>query len=370
MHTFSYATHSLEDVLNMLQTSKEGLKESDVLERRRIFGYNEREARTTPMLLLFFSRYVGPMPFMLEIALVLSFLLGRNVEGVIIFVLLTINACMGFFHERNAQKAVRLLEKKLAFKARALRDGRWMVIEAKELVPGDIILLKLGDSVPADVKVVGGALSVDESLITGESLPRESYPSDIVYAGSLIKRGETRAVVVNIGSRTSLGKAVELAKSAKPKSHQEEVMMTIVAYMMYGGIGASLLVALYAFFLRESPLLIATFAVTFLMGAIPVALPAVLAIVQAAAARQLSKKNILVTRLDSVEDAASIDILCLDKTGTLTHNILSVTEIVPLAGYTRDDVVRCAMLSSEERGMACYSLVWDIAYACSNDGVL
>jgi H+-transporting ATPase len=133
MHTFSYATLSLEEVWSMLQTSREGLKESDVLERRRIFGYNEREALKPSLLVFFLSRYVGPMPLMLEIALILSFLLGRNVEGVIIFGILTINACMGFCHERNAQKAVELLEKKLAFKARVVRDGRWMLIEAKEL---------------------------------------------------------------------------------------------------------------------------------------------------------------------------------------------------------------------------------------------
>lgn len=349
--TLSYAKLSLEETLSVLQASQEGLKESDIFERRKTFGLNEREVPKASSLWLFFSRYSGPMPWMLESAMILSFLLGRNVEGVLIFLLLTMNACMGFFHERHAQKAVELIQKKLAFRARVLRDGAWVLIETKELVPGDILLLKLGDSVPADVKVIGGAIAVDESLLTGESLPRESHPSDIVYCGSLIKRGETRAVVVNIGDNTSFGKTMELARHAKSKSHQEEVMLAIVQYMMYGGIGASLLVALYAFFFHVPFLLIATFAVTFLMGAIPVALPAVLTIVQAAAARQLAKKNILVTRLDSVEDAASIDILCLDKTGTLTMNVLSIAEVVPFEGYSREDVVLFAMLSSEERGL-------------------
>ena len=191
----------------------------------------------------------------------------------------------------GSQKAIELLKKKLAIKAKVLRDGKWVTKEAKEIVPGDIIVVKLGDIVPADAKIISGELSVDESALTGESLPKDAHPSDIIYSGSVVKRGEARCVVVNTGANTYFGKTAELVKIAKPKSHQEEVMMAVVKYMMYLGIAASIFVAIYALFLHLSIFLILTFIVIFLMGAVPVALPAVLTIVQSVGAMELSKRG-------------------------------------------------------------------------------
>jgi H+-transporting ATPase len=349
--TSEYKKISIEETLKKLQTSTAGLKESEAVDRQKIDGFNEITEKKQNPFLEFISRYWGPMPWLLELAMILSFLLDRPLEGIIILVLLTINATIGYLHSRNSQRAVELLKNKLAVKARVLREGNLAIRNAREVVPGDVIMIKLGDIVPADAKIIGDTISVDESSLTGESLPKEAHRSDIVYSGSIVKRGETRCVVVNTGANTYFGRTAELVKIAKPKSHQEEVMMTIVKYMMYLGIAASLIVAGYALIMGFKPILIVTFIVTFLMGAVPVALPAVLTIVQAAGAVDLSKKNILVTKLDSVEDASSIDILCLDKTGTITQNNLSVTDSVSFNGCTKEDVVRLAMLASQEKGM-------------------
>ncbi len=208
-------------------------------------------------------------------------------------------------------------------------------------MPGDIIAVGLGDIVPADAKIISGELSIDQSALTGESLPVETHESDIIYSSSVVRRGEARCAVINTGANTYFGKTAELVKTAKPKSHQGEVMMTMVRYMMYLGIAALVLILAYGVIMRleEHIVTILTLAVIFLMGAVPVALPAVLTIVQSVGAMELAKKGALVTRLDSIEDAASIDVLCFDKTGTITQNKLSIAESIPFSGYTKEDVV-------------------------------
>ena len=305
------------------------------------------------------------MPWLLELAIVLSYVLEHYVEAVIIFVLFTINVVIGFTHSRRSQRALEFLKKRLAVKAKVLREGKWMVKDAKEIVPGDIILLGLGDLVPADAKIVSGELSVDQSALTGESLPVNLRSSDIVYSSSIVMRGEAKCVVVNTGVNTYFGRTAELVKAAKPKSHQEEIMMAITKYMMYFGLAALILTSAYALLLNMGILSILTFAVIFLMGAIPVALPAVLTIVQAVGAMELAKEGVLVTRLDSIEDAASIDVVCLDKTGTITQNRLSVVEVIPFSGYKKEDVALIAALASEEESKDTIDLTV-ISYAKSS----
>ena len=232
----------------------------------------------------------------------LSFVLGHYLEGMIIFVLLTMNAIIGQIHSSSSQNVIELLKKKLAIKAKVLRNKKWSKEDAKGIVDGDIISVKLGDIVPADAKIITGELSIDQSALTGESLPIETHPSDIIYSGSIVRRGEATCIVINTGANTFFGKTAELVKIAKPKSHQQEVMMAVVKYMMYLGIAASILVSVSALLMHLSILIILTFVVIFLLGAIPVALPAVLTIVQSVGASELAKKGALVTRLDSVED--------------------------------------------------------------------
>jgi H+-transporting ATPase len=254
-------------------------------------------------------------------------------------------------HQRNTSKALELLKKRLAVNARVLRDRNWQTIDAIKLVPGDIILVKLGDIVPADVKIVRGNLSVDESSLTGESLPAERSENSIVYSSSIARQGEATCLVLNTGGNTFFGKTASLVKIAKPVSHQEEVMLTIVRYMMYLGIVSSFAVGIYALVLHIPFLMILSFIVTFLIGAVPVALPAVLTIVQAAAGSQMAEKGALVTRLDAIEDAASISVVCFDKTGTITQNKLSVVSSAASPGFSEDDILRIAALASSADNM-------------------
>ncbi len=349
--TSEYKKISMEATLRSLEASITGLTESEVEKRLERFGYNEIIEKKKNPFLEFLLRYWGPMPWLLELAMALSFVLKHDLEGIIIFVLLTVNAVIGHLHSRGSQRAVELLKKKLAIKAKVLRNGKWVIKEAKEIVPGDVITVGLGDIVPADAVLMSGELSVDQSALTGESLPVKSHPSDILYAGSVVVRGEARGLVVNTGANTYFGKTTELVKIARPKSHQDEVMMAIVKNMMVLGIAAAILVSLYALVIHAGILLILTFAVIFLMGAVPVALPAVLSIVQSVGAMELAKRGALVTRLASIEDAASIDVLCLDKTGTITQNRLSVIDGLPFSEYRQEDVFALAALASQEEGM-------------------
>lgn len=346
-NTSEYKELPVEETLRVLDTSTDGLTESEATSRAQVFGFNEVVEKKSSSVLDFLSRYWGPMPWLLELAIVLSYILKHYLEAIIIFVLLTINAIISFMHARGSQRALETLKKRLAIKAKVLRDGKWLVEDAREIVPGDIITIGLGDIVPADAKILSGELSVDQSALTGESLSVDLGQAAVIYSSSIVKRGEARCVVVNTGPNTYFGKTAELVKIARPKSHQEQIMVTIVRYMMYLGIGALILVSIDALLMKTSIVSIATFAVIFLMGAVPVALPAVLTIVQAVGAMELVKKGVLVTRLDSIEDAASIDVLCLDKTGTLTMNQLAIKDIIPFSGYEKDDVIKLAALTAK-----------------------
>lgn len=349
--TSEYKKSALEETLIFLGTTADGLSDTEVKNRLEKFGYNEIVEKKQNPFIEFLLRYWGPMPWLLELAMGLSFVLGHYLEGVIIFVLLTMNAIIGQIHSSSSQNLIELLKKKLAIKAKVLRNKIWSKEDAKGIVIGDIISVKLGDIVPADARIISGGLSVDQSALTGESLPSETHASDIIYSGSIVRRGEATCIVVNTGANTYFGNTAELVKVARPKSHQQEVMMAVVKYMMVLGIAASILVAITALLMHLSFSMILTFVIIFLLGAIPVALPAVLTIVQSVGAKELATKGALVTRLESVEDAASIDIICFDKTGTITQNKLSVVDSIPFLDNKKEDVLRIASLTSRSEGM-------------------
>ena len=350
-NTTEYKKISLEDTYKFLETTAEGLSDSEVKNRLEKFGYNELVETKQNYLIEFILRYWGLMPWLLEIAMGISFALNHYFEGIIIFTLLTVNAVIGQIHSRGSQKVIDLLKKKLAIKSKVLRNKKWSEEDAKGIVDGDIIYVKIGDIIPADVKIISGELSVDQSALTGESLPMETHPSDIIYSGSVVTRSEATGIVVNTGANTLFGKTAELVKIAKPKSHQEAMMMAIVKYMIYLGIAASILVSVSGLMMHINIFIMLTFVIVVLLGAIPAALPAVLTIVQSVGANELAKKGALVTRLVSVEDAASIDIICFDKTGTITQNKLSVVDSIPFSGYKKEDVLRIAALTSQSEGM-------------------
>jgi len=222
--TSDYKEISIEETIKLLDTSVDGLTESEAKKRLDKFGYNEvREKRRSPVL-DFLSRYWGPMPWLLELAIVLSYFAHHYLEVAIIFGLLTVNVVIGFRHSRSSRRALELLKKRLAITSNVLRNREWIVKDAKEIVPGDIIRVGIGNIVPADAKILGDdEVSVDQSSLTGESLPVNVHNSGIIYSSSIIKRGEARAVVLNTGVNTYFGKTVELVKIAKPTSHQEQV---------------------------------------------------------------------------------------------------------------------------------------------------
>jgi len=344
--TTEYKPMAVEETLRLLVTTPDGLATPEVQHRLELFGRNEVVTEKKNPFVEFLSRFWGPMPWLLELAIVLSVILGHYLEAIIIAILLVINVVIGYFHSRSSQITLELLKERLAVRATVLRDGKWVSQNALEIVPGDITVVSMGDIVPADAKIISGELSIDQSALTGESLPVDVHESEVVYSSSIVRRGEAKCVVVNTGLNTYFGKTAELVKIARPKSHQEEVMMAIVRYMMYLGIVAVILVSIDALFTQIDISSIPTFAVIFLMGAVPAALPAVLTIVQAVGATELARKGVLVTRLDSIEDSASIDVLCLDKTGTITMNQLAISDVVPFSGYSKDDVVTIAALTA------------------------
>jgi len=344
--TLDYKDISIEETIKLLKTSISGLTESEAKRRIETYGYNEIKEEKRHALVDFISRYWGPMPWLLEIAIILSYFLGHYLEAVIIFILLTVNVIIGFVHAHNSQKVLDLLKKRLTVKAKLQRDGVWVTKDAREIVPGDIFVLELGDLVPVDAKILKGEISIDQSTLTGESLPVDVHRLDIIYSSTLVTRGEAFCVAVNTGMNTAYGRTAELLQIAKPKSHQEKILMTIIKYMLFVGITALAAISLFAVFTGIGYISILTFVVIFLMAAIPVALPAVITIVQSVGAMELAKEDVLVTRLDSIEDAASIDILCIDKTGTITQNKLSVADIIPFGEYEKKDVLLIARLAS------------------------
>ncbi len=364
--TSEYKELPVDGTLKLLNTSETGLTQSEARKRLEEFGENKiTEEKRSPIVELF-SRYWGPMPWLLELSIVLSVILQHYLEAIIIFVLLTVNVIIGFYHASSSQKALEFLKKRLAVKAKVLRDGKWATVDAEQIVPGDLFLVGLGDLVPADAKVISGELSLDQSALTGESLPVSVHESDVVFSSSIVSRGEAKCVTVNTGTNTYFGTTAELVKVAKPRSHQEQIMLDIIRYMMYLGIAALALVTIDALILKIDLLTILTFAAIFLIGAVPVALPAVLTIVQSVGAMELARKAVLVTRLDSIEDAASMDVLCLDKTGTITQNKLSVIDVTPFSGFGKQDVAATAALASKEESKDLID-VTALAYAKAMD---
>ena len=345
--TRDFSSLSLEESFKDLKSSPLGLGEKEAGIRLSLWGYNEIPEKRQSPVLFFLKRFWGPMPWLLEIAIIFSFLLGRVLEGLLISLLLLINALIGFWHMWNSTKTVELLKKNLRVRSRILRGGSLQSKESKELVPGDIILIKQGDFVPADVRVFQGQVSVDQSAITGESLPVSVKEGGILYSGSIVQRGEARTLVLNTGIRSFYGASLELVRIAQPRSHQEELILKVIKYSLFFALLCTLGASTYGLSVGMPAISILEFDLTILMGAVPVAIPVMLTIVQAAGAMELSRKGILVTRLDSVEDAASCNVLCLDKTGTITENSITVEGVFPLEG-SEEEVLLWAGLASEE----------------------
>lgn len=339
----------IKDLLQRLSSSEKGLSASEADARLRQYGYNEiKEIKENP-LLKFLSYFWGPIPWMIEAAAVLSAIIRHWDDFVVIAVLLVINAAVAFWQEHKADNAIEQLKEKLALQAKALRDGKWMEIPARELVPGDVVRIRLGEILPADIKLINGDyLQVDESALTGESLPVEKLVSDIGYSGSIARKGEMDGLVVATGMNTFFGKTARLVEEAETVSHFQKAIVKIGDYLIVLAVALVAVIFMFALFRHESIINTLQFALVLTVAAIPAALPAVLSITMAVGAVALSRREAIVSKLAAIEEMAGMDILCSDKTGTITKNELTLADMTPFGDFSDDDLLMLSSLCSRE----------------------
>jgi H+-transporting ATPase len=340
---------STAELFQELGCTQQGLTGEEAGKRLEKYGPNEiAEEKANPLLRLL-SHFWGPIPWMIEVAALLSGAVKHWADLTIILILLIFNAAVDFWQEFQAGNAIEQLRKGLALKARVLRDGKWLEIEAQELVPGDVVRLRLGDVIPADVRLLSGEyLSIDQSALTGESLPVNKQEGEDAYSSSVVKQGEMVALVTATGMQTFFGHTAQLVSTAKSVSHFQKAVLTIGDFLIYTCL-ALVAVLILVGLERKLPLLeLAQFALILTVASIPVAMPAVLSVTMAVGAMALSKMKAIVSRLESIEEMAGMSILCSDKTGTLTQNRLTLGEPVTFGGASAADLILAAALASKE----------------------
>lgn len=327
--------------------SVRGLSSDEAEKLLQQYGLNALEEKKVSPLLKLISYFWGPIPWMIEVAAILSALVQHWSDFSIIIILLIFNAGIGFWQEYTAGNAVEVLKKQLALKSRVLRDGQWQEIDAVQLVPGDIIRIRLGDIIPADVKLIDGEyLNVDQSALTGESLPVTKRLGDDIFSGTIAKQGEVVARVTVTGKNTSFGKTAGLVEQAQTVSHFQKAVLTIGDYLIYVSIVLVAVLVLVQLHRHVPWLDLVQFALILTVASIPVAMPAVLSMTMALGAMALSKRKAIVTRLESIEEMASMDILCSDKTGTLTQNTLTLGEVETFNDAAKQELLLNAALAS------------------------
>jgi H+-transporting ATPase len=340
-------TLPMPEVEKKLGSSPDGLTQAEAQKRLAQYGPNEIEEKKTNQILKFLSYFWGPIPWMIEVAVILSGAVRHWPDFFIILVLLIANAVVGFWEEHEAGNAIAALKSKLAVKARVKRDGKWTTPAARELVPGDIIRMRLGDIVPADARLLDGdPVEVDQSALTGESLPAERKSGEAVFSGSIIRQGEIGAMVYATGANTYFGKTAQLVQEAHSVSHFQKAVLKIGNYLIMLAVVLVTVIIAVAIFRGDPFLTTLQFALVLTVAAIPVAMPTVLSVTMAVGARLLAKKEAIVSRLVAIEELAGVDVLCADKTGTLTQNKLTLGDPFSLNNVPADQVVLYAALAS------------------------
>jgi magnesium-transporting ATPase (P-type) len=316
-----------------------GLTHAEVDTRRKAHGYNEVAEQKGHPVRTFLGKFWGVSAWMLELIIVLSAILRKYSDLIVVGALLVVNAVLNFAQERRAAGVVETLRRRLQVSARVRRESTWQVIPARELVPGDIVRVRPGDIIPADVKLLTDALTVDQSALTGESKDADKAPGDVLSSGSVVRRGEGNGVVILTGAKTYFGRTTQLVQQARPTLHIEAVVAKVVRWL-FVIVGALLCVVVVLSLVRGAPLIeMIPLMLVLLMSAVPVALPVMFTVSMAVGSKELAKRGVLVTRLSAAEDAATMDVLCVDKTGTITMNQLAVTGVIPLEHATEADVL-------------------------------
>ncbi len=338
-----------EELFAQLASSPQGISSEEAQSRLAVYGPNALEEKKEHPLLKFLNYFWGPIPWMIEVAAVLSGVVKHWGDLIIILFLLVFNAVVGFWEEHEASNALDALKSQLALKARVLRDGQWREIEARDLVPGDVIRVRPGDIIPADIKLVEGEyLSVDQSALTGESLPVSAVPGDIAYSGSIAKQGEMVSLVTSTGTNTFFARTAKLVETAGAVSHFQKAVMRVGDFLIFIAVGLSIILVVVELHRKLPVLQLMEFVLILVVASIPVAMPAVLSVTMALGALVLSKMKAIVSRLQAIEEMAGIDVLCSDKTGTLTLNQLTLGDPVTFGGSEAQDVILAGSLASKE----------------------
>ncbi len=347
----SYAQHPVSDTLRELEVDPDkGLSEAEAEARLRRWGYNEIEEKEEPLWHRVFRRFWGPIPWMIEIAALLSALVKKWEDFTIILIMLLVNGGLDFFQEHRALNALKALKAGMRRQVNVLRDGVYRLVPARELVPGDIVKLRIGDVVPADVQLLSGDyLLIDQSALTGESLPVSRKVNEVAYANTIVKQGEMLAVVVNTGERTRFSSVVALVAEAQLKetSHFQKMVIQIGNFLILITVALVILIVMVALFRHENFIEIARFSLVLTVAAIPVALPAVLSVTMAVGALNLARRKAIVSKLTAIEELAGVDVFCSDKTGTLTENRMQVAKPVVFAGMNEAELMLIAALASK-----------------------
>jgi len=348
--TDDYGAQSAKETVQILHADAEhGLNAAAVAKRLEHYGYNEIEEKEEPLWHRIFRRFWGPIPWMIEVAALLSAIVQKWDDFTIIMIMLSVNAFLDFFQEHRALSALKALKQGLPNEVIVLREGKYKTVPARDLVPGDLVKLKIGDIVPADVQLLrGDYLLIDQAALTGESLPISKKMNEVAYANTIVKQGEMLAVVVNTGMHTNFSSVVSLVAKASlsERSHFQKMIIQIGNFLILITLTLVLLIVMVSLFRHEPFLEIARFALVLTVAAIPVALPTVLSVTMAVGAVNLARRQAIVSRLTAIEELAGVDIFCSDKTGTLTKNEMKVADPVILDGYSERDLFLHAALAS------------------------
>ncbi len=348
--TNNYADQSCDVTVEELNThAEQGLTSKAVIKRLESYGYNEIEEKEESLWHRVFRRFWGPIPWMIETAALLSAIVQKWEDFIIITIMLLVNAGLDFFQEHRALNALKVLKASMTHEVTVLRDGIFKRIPARELVPGDIIKLRIGDIIPADVQLLSGDyLLIDQAALTGESLPVSRKIDEVAYANTIVKQGEMLSVVINTGVDTHFASVVALVAKAQleESSHFQKMVIQIGNFLVLMTISLVMLIIIVSLIRHESFIEIMRFSLVLTVAAIPVALPAVLSVTMAVGAVNLARRKAIVSKLTAIEELAGVDIFCSDKTGTLTENKMQVADPIVLKGHTIEELFKIAALAS------------------------